>query len=166
MTGNIINIKDIEYMDWGHGDRFEAQLGAVSSRIGARNLGYNITVLPPGKRAFPFHNHRVNEEMFFVLEGKGEIRIGPETYPVAKGDVIACPPGGPETAHQLINTSDNDEMRYLAVATSMSPEIAEYPDSDKVGVLAEFSGKGDGKPTLMRYIIRDQAEMADYWEGE
>lgn len=166
MTGNIINIKDIEYMDWGHGDRFEAQLGAVSSRIGARNLGYNITVLPPGKRAFPFHNHRVNEEMFFVLEGEGEIRIGPETYPVAKGDVIACPPGGPETAHQLINTSDNDEMRYLAVATSMSPEIAEYPDSDKVGVLAEFSGKGDGKPTLMRYIIRDQAEMVDYWEGE
>ena len=36
----------------------------------------------------------------------------------------------------------------------------------KVGVLAEFSAKGDGKPTAMRYIIRDQAEMADYWEGE
>jgi hypothetical protein len=30
----------------------------------------------------------------------------------------------------------------------------------------EFSAKGDGKPTVMRYIIRDQAEMADYWEGQ
>ena len=36
----------------------------------------------------------------------------------------------------------------------------------KVGVFAEFSAKGDGKPTLMRYIIRDQAGMAEYWEGE
>jgi hypothetical protein len=48
----------------------------------------------------------------------------------------------------------------------MSPEIAEYPDSEKVGVLAEFSAQGDGNPTVMRYIIRDQAEMADYWGGE
>ena len=41
-----------------------------------------------------------------------------------------------------------------------------YPDSDKVGVLATFPAEGDGNPTLMRYIIRGQADMADYWEGE
>ena len=166
MTKQILNIDDIEYQNWEHGDRFKASLGAVSARIGAQKLGYNITVLAPGKRAFPFHNHRVNEEMFFILEGKGEIRIGPKTYPVKNGDIIACPPGGQDTAHQLINTSESDEMRYLAVATSMSPEIAEYPDSQKVGVLAEFSAEGDGKPVVMRYIIRDQAGMAEYWEGE
>ena len=166
MTDRILNIDDIEYQAWGHGDRFEAKLGTISSRIGAQKLGYNVTVLAPGKRAFPFHSHRVNEEMFFILEGEGEVRIGPETYPVTRGDVIACPPGGPDTAHQLINTSDSDEMKYLAVGTSESPEIAEYPDSGKVGVLAEFSADGDGKPTVMRYIIRDQAGMAEYWEGE
>ena len=166
MNSKIINIKDIEYRTWENGDLFEAQLGAVSSRVGAQKLGYNLTVLAPGKRAFPFHNHRVNEEMFFILEGEGEVRIGPDTYPVKNGDVIACPPGGPETAHQLINTSESNEMKYLAVSTSMSPEIAEYPDSDKVGVYGEFSADGDGKPTVMRYIIRDQAGMSDYWEGE
>ena len=166
MTKHILNIDEIEYQAWEHGDRFEAKLGGISSRIGAKKLGYNLTVLPPGKRAFPFHCHRVNEEMFFVLEGQGEIRIGTETLRVTKGDVIACPPGGQETAHQLINTSDSNEMKYLAVATNESPEIAEYPDSDKVGVLAEFPAKGDGKPTLMRYIIRGQADMNDYWDGE
>ena len=36
----------------------------------------------------------------------------------------------------------------------------------KVDVLAEISAKGNGKPTLIRYIIRDQAGMAEYWEGE
>jgi len=35
-----------------------------------------------------------------------------------------------------------------------------------VGVFGEFFAEGDGKPTVMRYIIRDQAGMADYWEGE
>lgn len=166
MTDHILNIDDIEYQSWAHGDRFEAELGAISARIGAQKLGYNLTVLSPGKRAFPFHSHRVNEEMFFVLQGAGEIRIGANIYPVRKGDVIACPPGGPDTAHQLINTSDSEKMKYLAVATSMSPEIAEYPDSDKVGVLAQFPADGDGKPTVMRYIIRAQADMTDYWEGE
>jgi uncharacterized cupin superfamily protein len=66
----------------------------------------------------------------------------------------------------LINTSESDEMKFLAVATSMSPEIAEYPDSEKVGVLAEFPAEGDGKATVMRYIIRDQAGLAEYLEGE
>jgi len=166
MTSPILNVDNIEYRNWEHGDRFEAKMGEISSRIGAKKLGYNITVLAPGKRAFPFHSHRVNEEMFFILQGCGEIRIGADTHAVRKGDIIACPPGGPDTAHQLINTSANEEMKYLAVGTSMSPEIAEYPDSKKVGVLAQFPAKGDGKPTVMRYIIRDQAEMSDYWEGE
>ena len=52
--------------------------------------------------------------------------------------------------------------KYLAVATSQSPEIAGYPDSGKVGVFVEFSVEDGGKPTVMRYIIRDQAGMAEY----
>jgi len=47
MTDHILNIDDIEYQAWEHGDRFEAKLGAVSSRIGAKKLGYNVTVLTP-----------------------------------------------------------------------------------------------------------------------
>jgi uncharacterized cupin superfamily protein len=166
MSRKIVNIEDVKYRSWGHGDKFQARLGDVSTLIGARQMGYNVTVLAPGKRAFPFHNHRVNEEMFFILEGEGQVRIGPETFAVRKGDVIACPAGGPETAHQLINSSATGELKYLAVGTARSPEIAEYPDSGKLGVLARFPAEGDGKPEVMRYIIRSQAEMADYWEGE
>ena len=89
------------------------------------------------------------------------------TLNIADIEYQACPAGGPETAaHQLINTFESMEMKYLAVATSRSPEIVEYPDSEKVGVLAQFPAEGDGKPTVMRYIIRDQAGMAEYWEGE
>jgi hypothetical protein len=37
-------------------------------------------------------------------------------YIARSGDVIACPAGGRETAHQIINTG-TDELRYLAVST-------------------------------------------------
>lgn len=145
-------------------ERYEARMGLIAPLIGARQLGYNLTSVPPGKRAFPFHNHCVNEEMFFVIEGEGEVRIGEETFPLRKGDIVACPAGGKETAHQIINTGDA-ELKYLAVSTKLSPEIAEYPDSGKFGVLAELSVTDDGAPRTFRYIGREELSL-DYWEGE
>ena len=101
-------------------------MGMIGSMIGAQKLGYNVTEIPPGKRAFPFHNHRVNGEMFFVLVGRGEVRIGSQTYAIRAGDIIACPPGGQETAHQIINTGSKPP-RYLAVSTQLSPEVEFFP---------------------------------------
>ncbi len=165
MSKQILNIDELEYMDLGHGDRFAARMGPISRKIGARGLGYNLTVVPAGKRAFPFHSHRVNDEMFFIIEGSGEIRIGEKTYPIRQGDVIACPPGGPETAHQIINNSDSD-IRYLAVSTSMSPEVAEYPDSDKYGVIIELDENENGVPKMWRLMMKAESTKVGYWEGE
>jgi uncharacterized cupin superfamily protein len=174
MSRQIINIDELEYRPWGHGhgrpgettpgEGYEARLGDIARRLGAQKLGYNLTLLPPGKRAFPFHAHRVNEEMFFILEGEGEIRIGAARYPIRTGDVIACPAGGPETAHQIINTSTTAELKYLAVSTRHSPEIAEYPDSGKFAIFAELPTAAD-KPQYFRFVGRS-GESLDYWEGE
>jgi uncharacterized cupin superfamily protein len=144
--------------------RYDARMGQIASRLGAQKLGYNLTAVPPGKRAFPFHNHRVNEEMFFVVAGTGEIRIGGAVHPIRSGDVIACPPGGQETAHQIVNTGTT-ELRYLAVSTKLSPDIADYPDTGKFGVLGEFPPGPDGKPQTFRYVGR-VGQGVDYWEGE
>ncbi len=144
--------------------RFDARMGLIAPRLGAQKLGYNLTAVPPGKRAFPFHNHRINEEMFFVVDGTGEIRIGDAVYPIRPGDVIACPPGGREVAHQIVNTG-TVELRYLAVSTKLSPEIAEYPDSGKFGVLAEYPPGPDGKPQTFRFVGREDLSVG-YWEGE
>jgi hypothetical protein len=35
-----------------------------------------------------------------------------------------------------------------------------------MGIFVEFFDTGDGKPTMMHYIIRDQAGMAENREGE
>lgn len=165
MKKPILNIDDLQYRLNSRGEKFEARLGQLSIPLGAQKLGYNLTVVPPGKRAFPLHNHRANEEMFFVIEGSGELRVGSETYPVRQGDVIACPPGGPETAHQIINTSSAD-LKYLSVSTMISPEMAEYPDSGKVGLYHYLAPAADGTPQRLRYFAREQGTMDDYWEGE
>jgi uncharacterized cupin superfamily protein len=161
----IINIADLELQPWGHGDMFEARLGAIASKIGAQKLGYGLTVVPPGKRAFPAHNHRVNEEMFYIIDGEGELRVGDARYPLRAGDVIACPPGGPETAHQILNTSSRD-IRYLAVSTTLQPEIVEYPDSKKFGVRWPLGPDEKGRPQGGRFLGRLEDGVQDYWDGE
>ena len=58
------------------GDAFEARLGAIGVHLGAQKLGYRLTIVPPGKKAWPYHNHYVNEEMFVILDGSGLFRYG------------------------------------------------------------------------------------------
>lgn len=171
MTKPVINIADVELQPrppqfapkGAAAEKYDARMGFVSRMIGAVKLGYNVTAVPAGKRAFPFHSHQVNEEMFFVLQGSGEVRIGSETYPIRPGDVIACPPGGPDTAHQIANTG-TEELRYLAVSTKMAPEICEYPETGKFGVLAERPAGPDGAPRPFAFVGREDQSL-DYWEG-
>lgn len=145
-------------------ERFDATIGQIAQRLGAKKLGYNVTAVPPGKSAFPFHNHWVNEEMVFVLQGTGTIRIGADKHPLRPGDVVALPPGGPEAAHEITNTGE-EELRYLAVSTKLSPEVGEYPDSGKFAVFAEAPQAPDGQARLLRFIGR-QGQSLDYWDGE
>ena len=139
-----------------------AKLAPIGPRIGAQKLGYNLTVLPPGKVQCPFHSHRGEEEVFFILEGEGELRFGDRRYPIRRHDVIACPPGGPEVAHQIINTGSVD-LRYLALSNVEGVEVCEYPDSGKVGVFAAAPG-APAVPGLRR-MFRDEASV-DYYDRE
>jgi uncharacterized cupin superfamily protein len=158
----IINIDEVELQPrpaqfapkGAAAERFEARVGMIAPKLGAQALGYNLTAVPPGKRAYPFHSHRVNEEMFYIVEGTGEVRIGDAVYPIRRGDIIACPPGGKETAHQIVNTGKS-ELKYLAVSTKRAPEICDYPDSGKFAVMSEG----------LRFIGRENQQL-DYWEGE
>lgn len=172
MSKPVINLADVELLprpaafaaSGPAAERYDARMGMVGAVVGAKKLGYNVTAIPPGKRAFPFHSHMANEEMVFVLEGCGEVRIGAETYPIRQGDFVCLPAGGAETAHQVVNTG-NVELKYLAVSTRIYPEVCEYPDSGKFGVMAELPPDADGKPRGFRFIGRAE-QSGDYWEGE
>lgn len=168
MPPPILNIADANYLELADlsrrmgsempAARFGGRMAPLGSALGAKKLGCNVTEVAPGKSAFPFHSHRANEELFFVIEGEGQLRFGSDTLPVRAGDVVACPPGGPEVAHQFVNTG-RSVLRLLAVSTMLQPEVCHYPDSGKFAVL---DGMG---PQGFRHVGRGEGNV-DYWEGE
>lgn len=162
----VVNLDEVEFVrTQAHGDKYAAKLAPISPLLGAQKLGYNLTAVPPGKRAFPYHNHHANEEMVLILEGQGTLRYGKQELPLRKGDIIGCPPGGPEVAHQIINTGDV-ELRYLAVSTTIDTDVFQYPDSGKFGVVG---GRKPGQSLAAaafpgKFVV--EADCVDYWKGE
>lgn len=159
MQKPMLNLEDVVFDDVEDNGFYTSRRATIGQHIGARQLGYNLTVLPPGKAQCPFHSHRGEEEMFFIIEGEGELRFGVHRYPIRKHDVIACPAGGPEVAHQIINTGST-ELRYLSLSNLVEVEVCEYPDSGKVGV---YSGR-HGEPGL-RKLFRAESTV-DYYDRE
>ena len=147
----------------GGSEKFGAEVSSFGADIGLTGLGAMQVTVQPGKRAFPFHNHLGNDEMFVILEGEGSFRFGEETHEVKAGDVCGAPKGGPDTAHQLINTG-TAVLRYLGISTMNDPEVAEYPDSGKFGAFAVAPGKGFMSAHLK--FIGKREDGRDYWEGE
>ena len=150
----IINLDEVEFDDVEENGIYSSRRALFSAGIGARQLGYNLTVVPAGKVQCPFHSHRAEEEMFLILDGEGELRFGSERHAIRRHDVIACPAGGPEVAHQIVNTG-TEPLRYLALSTKSRVEVCEYPDSGKVGVYAPG----------MRRMLRTR-DAVDYYDGE
>jgi uncharacterized cupin superfamily protein len=58
----------------------------------------------------------------------------------------------------LLNTSNRD-LKYLCVASNEAVDIVLYPDSKKIGALA------DGFADPLRYFA-DQDSAVDYYKGE
>jgi uncharacterized cupin superfamily protein len=159
MAGPVINLDALDFDDFEDNGRFTSRRAFIGDRIGARQMGYNLTVLPPGKAQCPFHSHHGEEEMFFILDGTGELRFGEDRYPLRKDDVIACPTGGADVAHQIINTGATD-LRYLAVSTLVNVEACEYPDSGKIMIVS-------GKPgeVGLRHMFRAET-VVEYYDRE
>ena len=155
----LMNLDEVALDDLEENGLYTSSRGQISDRIGARKLGYNLSVLPPGKAQCPFHCHHGEEEMFLILAGTGELRFGDQRYPIRQHDVIACPPGGPDTAHQIINTGTTT-MRYLALSTLVEVEACEYPDSQKVLIVA-----GDRGNRRLRKMLRAE-NAVDYYDRE
>lgn len=73
-----------------------------------RNQSLAEATLEPGQ-ATERHYHRASEELYYLLQGAGEIEIGGEQAPVEAGDAILIPPG----AWHQIRARPGGVLRFL-----------------------------------------------------
>ncbi len=80
-----------------------------ASPIQAKNFSIGMVTLDPNGGQVPWHNQE-QEEVYFILEGSGEMCLGEERQSVEMGQAVYIPPG---VFHQMTNTgSDPMKMMY------------------------------------------------------
>lgn len=127
----------------------------IGAQIDAELIGGSLYELEPGNRLWPYHTHHGNEEWMLVLRGRPTLRTPDGERRLEEGDVVAFPRGR-DGLHQVRNDTDGP-LRILMLSTLLTPDIVEYPDSNKVSAL---DGKGE------RLFRTFRGRDAEYWEGE
>ncbi len=125
----------------------------LGPRLGAARLGMTVYDLPPGEAICPYHFEWTDEEWLIVVAGCPTLRSPEGERALDPGDVV-CFPAGPDGAH-LVRNRTGEPARVAIFSTKNEFGIAEYPDSDKVGVWA-----GD-----THYMLR-RSDHLEYWDGE
>jgi len=130
----VVNLDQAQEIDEREGAHWGGTCKIMTPSMRARggSLGVNWIRLPPGRCGCPFHGHQREDEVFFVLSGRGVLRYGDTVQELRAGDCVSCP-AGTELAHQVGNPFDHD-LVYLAIGPHDPHEVCFYPDSGKVMV--------------------------------
>lgn len=92
--------------------------GALSKALvrpetaGSRLIDYRISTYQP-MAYVEMHTHKVQEQIYHVLEGEGMMEFGGEQRIVRRHDVIFIPPG---VAHKITNNGLGD-LTFIVVTT-------------------------------------------------
>lgn len=99
---DVVNRNDVEAFVTKDTSTIREILAPRNSALARQSLAE--ATLPPGATT-QAHYHPKTEEIYYVLAGEGQMRLGGEERTVRPGDGIAIPPGSP---HQIRNTGAND----------------------------------------------------------
>lgn len=155
-----VNIKDITEDSWSSpSGKFGGASKELSVALGRKPFSTDLkerhpfdvelTRIPPGKTACPYHSHSAQWEFYYVLSGKGAVRHNDGTTPIETGDAFIF---SPEEPHALVNDGTEDLLIFI-IADNPIGESAYYPDSKKWLVRSPE-----------RRLIRGEA--LDYYDGE
>jgi mannose-6-phosphate isomerase-like protein (cupin superfamily) len=97
---DIRNIQDVPAFTTKDGSGIRELLAHRNSCVRAQSLAE--ARVAPGQTT-QAHYHPRTEEIYYVLQGQGEMRLGSERRMVGPGDAIAIPPGVP---HQITCTGE------------------------------------------------------------
>ncbi len=76
----------------------------LARRMGCKGVGFSFVRYRPGEGAAFVHRHRVQEEVFITLKGKGSIILDGRRHSVPEGTIVRVPP-------QVYRAIGNDSKR-------------------------------------------------------
>ncbi|MFW6385157.1 MAG: cupin domain-containing protein [Halodesulfurarchaeum sp.] len=88
------------------------------------NMRPKLWYLDPGD-AMSFHRQTEQEEIYFVVEGPGRMRIEDEYHDVPEGTFVRVPP---ETRRQVLNDTDSGRHVWLVVGAPPTEEDGRVVD--------------------------------------
>lgn len=97
----IADLNTIEGRTYPARRRTQNLVGGASS-VQAHNFAMGYVTLDPHGGQVPWHNQD-QEEVYFVIDGIGEMCLGDEVQELRAGQLVAIPSG---VYHQLSNTGD------------------------------------------------------------
>lgn len=104
-------------VNWGTLKRIEDGCGGVIYKIidtdnsELKKVEIVMCIFSPGEIA-KLHYHKKMEEIYFIIEGEGEIELDGKWFPVKAKDGIAIPTG---VRHRMKNASKDKILKFLAV---------------------------------------------------
>ena len=98
---DVQNINEVPAFTTKDGSEIRELLAYRNSCV--RNQTLAEARLPSGGST-DAHHHVKTEEIYYILEGTGRMRIEAETRDVGPGDAIAIPPGA---VHQIVNNGQS-----------------------------------------------------------
>ena len=113
----------------------------IGDELGATRWGATLYELEPGKQS-PYHWQVGEEEWLLVVAGAPTLRT-PQGELVLRAWDLAVFRRGESGAHQVRNDT-GETARVVFFSTVSDPEVAVYPDDDRIGVNAGWS-KPDGR---------------------
>ena len=100
----------------------------LSDACGLSHIGVHLVRLAPGRDSTQHHMHDHSEEFLYVLEGRGQARIGDRVVEVGAGDFMGFTHGS--EPHSLHNPYDSD-LVYLMGGERPESDAVHYPDIEK-----------------------------------
>ena len=91
----MVNLSDIEPA----ADEDSYAYYDLSAALGLDQMRANVFRFRPGDK-MEYHSHRRQEELFYILEGAGELVVNGERHPVSAGTLVRLDPA---ERRQIIN---------------------------------------------------------------